>query len=245
MGEIMRLYGKIGVITAAGAGIGRASALRFAQEGATLGVVDIDAEKANAVEQEIRDAGGRAISIVGDLTDDDFARAIVPRTVEEFGGIDFLWNHAGGIGPKDIENVDLNELDHVINLTLRAGILATEAAMPVLKARRGNVLFTSSTSGLHGSGISFAYSMTKFGIVGMVRALAKRYAAEGVRFNAICPGPVETAMTIANRASSGWAGSFTRYGKPEEIAAGALFLVSDEASFVTGIALPVDGGYTA
>jgi NAD(P)-dependent dehydrogenase (short-subunit alcohol dehydrogenase family) len=241
----MRLTSKIGIITAAGAGIGRAGALRFAREGAALGVVDIDSDRAHAVVQEIRDAGGQAIGLAGDLTDDSFARAIVPRTIEAFGGLDFLWNHAGGIGPKDIENVDLSELDHVINLSLRAGILATEAAMPVLKARRGNVLFTSSTSGLHGSGISFAYSMTKFGIIGMVRALAKRYAAEGVRFNAICPGPVETAMTIANRASSGWAGSFTRYGQPEEIAAGALFLVSDEASFVTGIALPVDGGYTA
>jgi NAD(P)-dependent dehydrogenase (short-subunit alcohol dehydrogenase family) len=241
----MRLNGKIGLITAAGAGIGRAGALRFAQEGAALGVVDIDAEKANAVVQEIWNAGGRAISIAGDLTDDAFARAIVPLTLEAFGGLDFLWNHAGGIGPKDIENVDLTAWDQVINLNLRAGILATEAAMPVLKRRRGNVLFTSSTSGLQGSGVSFAYSMTKFGIVGMVRALAKRYAAEGVRFNAICPGPVETAMTIANRASGGWAGAVTRYGQPGEIAAAALFLVSDEASFVTGIAMPVDGGLTA
>jgi NAD(P)-dependent dehydrogenase (short-subunit alcohol dehydrogenase family) len=241
----MRLNGKIGLITAAGSGIGRAGALRFAREGAALAVVDIDAEKAEATVRDIQEAGGRAISIAGDLTDEGFARQIVPRTLEAFGGLDFLWNHAGGIGPKDIEQVDLAELDQVINLSLRAGILATEAAMPTLKARRGNVLFTSSTSGLQASGISFAYSMTKFGILGMVRALAKRYAAEGVRFNAICPGPVETAMTIANRAASGWAGSFTRYGQPEEIAAGALFLVSDEASFVTGIALPVDGGYTA
>jgi NAD(P)-dependent dehydrogenase (short-subunit alcohol dehydrogenase family) len=241
----MRLNGKIGLITAAGSGIGRAGALRFAREGAALAVVDIDAETAEATARDIQEAGGRAISIAGDLTDEGFARQIVPRTLEAFGGLDFLWNHAGCIGPKDIEQVDLAELDQVINLSLRAGILATEAAMPTLKARRGNVLFTSSTSGLQGSGISFAYSMTKFGILGMVRALAKRYAAEGVRFNAICPGPVETAMTIANRTASGWAGSFTRYGQPEEIAAGALFLVSDEASFVTGIALPVDGGYTA
>jgi NAD(P)-dependent dehydrogenase (short-subunit alcohol dehydrogenase family) len=241
----MRLRDKIGVITAAGAGIGRASALRFSREGAALGLVDLDQARLDDVVREITDAGGRAVGIAGDLTDDDFARAIVQRTQDSFGGLDFLWNHAGGIGPKDIEHVDLSAFDHVIRLSLRAGILATEAAMPALKARRGNVLFTSSTSGLHGSAISFAYSMTKFGIVGMVRSLAKRYAAEGVRFNAICPGPVETAMTLANMSVGDRAPGFSRFGQPGEIAAAALFLVSDDASFVTGAALPVDGGYTA
>jgi NAD(P)-dependent dehydrogenase (short-subunit alcohol dehydrogenase family) len=241
----MRLRDKIGIITAAGAGIGRASALRFSREGAALGLVDIDQARLDDVVREIVAAGGRATAIAGDLTDDDFVRAIVPRTLEAFGGLDFLWNHAGGIGPKEIEHVDLAAFDHSIRLNLRAGVLATEAAMPALKMRRGNVLFTSSTSGLHGSAVSFAYSMTKFGIIGMVRSLAKRHAADGIRFNAICPGPVETAMTLANMTAADRAPAFARYGQPEEIAAAALFLVSDDASFVTGAALPVDGGYTA
>jgi NAD(P)-dependent dehydrogenase (short-subunit alcohol dehydrogenase family) len=241
----MRLQNKIGIITAAGAGIGRASALRFAKEGATLGLVDMDQAKLDEVVREIGEAGGRAIGIVGDLAEEDFARSIVPRTLAAFGGLDFLWNHAGGLGPKDIEHVDMAAFDHAVRLNLRAGVLATEAAMPALRTRRGNVLFTASTSGLQGSAVSFAYSATKFGIVGMVRSLAKRYVAEGIRFNAICPGPVETAMTLAHMAESRQPESRIQFGRPDEIAAAALFLVSDEASFVTGAALPVDGGYTA
>jgi NAD(P)-dependent dehydrogenase (short-subunit alcohol dehydrogenase family) len=140
---------------------------------------------------------------------------------------------------------DLAELDDTIGLNLRAGILATAAALPALRARGGNVLFTSSTSGLQGSRLSFAYSMTKFGVVGLVRALAKRYAAEGIRVNAICPGPVETAMNANQATQAIFSQASARIGRPEEIASAALFLVSDEASFVTGTALVVDGGYTA
>ncbi len=241
----MRLRSKIGIVTAAGSGIGRAGAVRFAAEGARIAVVDIDGRRVEAVVGGITEAGGSAIGLVGDLGDAGFARSIVARTVDAFGGLDFLWNHAGSVGPRDIEDLDLEELDGTIGLNLRAGILTTAAALPALRARGGNVLFTSSTSGVQGSRVSFAYSMTKFGIVGMVRALARRYAADGVRVNAICPGPVETPMNAGDAERAIFSRASTRMGRPEEIAAAALFLVSDEASFVTGTALVVDGGYTA
>ena len=241
----MRLASKIGIVTAAGSGIGRAGAVRFAAEGASVAVVDVDGARVEAVVGQLAEAGGAAIGLIGDLREEDFARSIVPRTLAAFGGLDFLWNHAGSVGPLDIEDLDLAELDDTIGLNLRAGILATAAALPALRARGGNVLFTSSTSGLQGSRLSFAYSMTKFGVVGLVRALAKRYAAEGIRVNAICPGPVETAMNANQTTQAIFSQASARIGRPEEIASAALFLVSDEASFVTGTALVVDGGYTA
>jgi len=241
----MRLASKIGIVTAAGSGIGRAGAVRFAAEGASVAVVDVDGARVEAVVGQLAEAGGAAIGLIGDLREEDFARSIVPRTLAAFGGLDFLWNHAGSVGPLDIEDLDLAELDDTIGLNLRAGILATAAALPALRARGGNVLFTSSTSGLQGSRLSFAYSMTKFGVVGLVRALAKRYAAEGIRVNAICPGPVETAMNANQATQAIFSQASARIGRPEEIASAALFLVSDEASFVTGTALVVDGGYTA
>jgi NAD(P)-dependent dehydrogenase (short-subunit alcohol dehydrogenase family) len=241
----MRLRSKVGIVTAAGSGIGRAGATRFAAEGASVAVVDIDGDRVEAVVRSIAATGGRAVGIIGDLGDAAFARSIVPRTIEAFGALDFLWNHAGSVGPRDIEDLDLEELDGVIGLNLRAGILATAAALPALRERSGNVLFTSSTSGLQGSRVSFAYSMTKFGMVGLVRALARRYAPDGVRVNAICPGPVETAMNANATTRAIFSQASARMGRPEEIAAAALFLVSDEASYVTGAALVVDGGYTA
>ncbi|QGZ93660.1 SDR family NAD(P)-dependent oxidoreductase [Terricaulis silvestris] len=242
----MRLASKIGIVTGAGAGIGRAGALRFAAEGAAIAIVDIDKVKVDAVQLEVTEAGGKAIGLAGDLCDEAFARSIVPQTQAALGGLDFLWNHAGTVGPKDIEDVDYEALERAIQLNLRAGILATEAAIPLLRPRRGNVLFTSSVSGLIASQLSFTYSMTKFGVVGLMRALAKRYAADGVRFNAICPGPVATDMQAASMATMKPVNiPAGRLGRPEEVAAAALFLVSDEASFVTGVALPVDGGYIA
>jgi NAD(P)-dependent dehydrogenase (short-subunit alcohol dehydrogenase family) len=241
----MRLRSKIGLITGAGSGIGRASALRFAEEGASVSVVDIDPAKVDIVVGAITRAGGKALGLAGDLCDAGFARTIAAQTEAHFGGLDFIWNHAGSVGPTDIETLDLEALDETIRLNLHAGILTTKSALPSLRARGGNVLFTSSISGLQGSRVSFAYSMTKFGIIGMVRALARRYAAEGIRFNAICPGPVDTPMNANASIKSVFAQASARVGRPEEIAAAALFLVSDEASFVTGTALVVDGGYTA
>ena len=259
----MRLEGKIGLVTAAASGMGRAGAIRFAREGAAIGVVDIDADGVAGVVAEIEAAGGRAKGIVADLTRDDDSRHIVRETANHFNGLDFVWNHVGHPGPAVVEDLDMKDWDNAVDLNLRTVFVTTETALPELRARGGgSLLFTASSSGLQGSMFSPVYSTVKFGVVGMVKALAKRYAKEGIRVNAICPGPIDTPMLRIFVArpdqqstqgmdkeelvrSRGGMAPMGRPGRPEEIANAALFLISDEASFVTGAALPVDGGITA
>ncbi len=227
----MRLDGKIGIVTAAASGMGRAGALRFAREGAQVAVVDVDAAGVARVVSEIAESGGTAHGIVADLTRDEESRRIVWDTV---------------------------------SLNLRTILVTTEAAIPEMRRRGGgSLLFTASTSGLQGSSYSPVYSMCKFGVVGFVKSLAVRLAPEKIRVNAVCPGPIDTPMLrvfvarpdqkstagmdpedLVRRRAAG-AVPLGRTGRPEEIANAALFLLSDEASFVTGAALPVDGGVTA
>ncbi len=260
----MRLQNKIGIVTAAGSGMGRAGALRFAREGAAVGVADIDQGGVEAVVAEITAAGGRALALVGDLRQDAFARDIVRRTANAFGGLDFVWNHVGHPGPASIEGIDMADYELAMDLNLRTVLVTTETAIPEIRARGGGaLLFTASTSGLQGSGFSPVYSMAKFGVVGFVRALAKRLAPDNIRVNAVCPGPIDTPMLrvfVARPDQQQMPGDedkealivrraqqvpMRRTGKPEEIANAALFLLSDEASFVSGAALPVDGAATA
>lgn len=259
----MRLDQKIGLVTAAASGMGRAGAIRFAREGAKIAVVDRDEEAANAVVDEIRSASGQAIAICGDLSEENFSRAIVEKTASHFGGLDFVWNHVGFPGPAAFEEADLADFDRTYVLNLRTVVATTAAPLPHLRKKgRGSVLFTASSSGLVGSPYSPAYSMSKFGVVGLARSLAKRHGHEAMRFNVVCPGTTGTPMLRAfvsrpdQAATAGedpeelvkWRGGLNpigRPGRPEEIANVALFLLSDEASFVNGVALPVDGGLNA
>ena len=260
----MRLAGKIGIVTAAASGMGRAGAARFAQEGAKIAVVDVDAVGVERVVKEITAAGGVAHGIVADLTKDEDSRRIVWDTVSRFKGLDFVWNHVGHPGPAAVEGVDLGVFDLAVDLNLRTVLITTEAAIPELRARGGgSLLYTASTAGLQGSAYSPVYSMCKFGVVGFVKSLSVRLARENIRVNAVCPGPIDTPMLRVfvarpdQKATTGMdpeelvrkraAGSVPlgRTGRPEEVASAALFLLSDEASFVTGAALPVDGGVTA
>jgi NAD(P)-dependent dehydrogenase (short-subunit alcohol dehydrogenase family) len=259
----MRMQNKIGIVTAAGSGMGRAGALRFAREGAAVAVVDVDAAAAEAVARQITEAGGRALALAGDLTQDEFARDIVRQAARHFGGLDFVWNHVGTPGPAAIEGIDWNDFDHAMTLNVRSVLVTTEAALPELRARGGgSVLFTASTSGLQGSPYSPVYNIAKFGVVGLVKGLAKRYGHENIRINAVCPGTTDTPMLrvfVARPDSQlppgetpetlvqkrGGLNPMRRLARPEEIANAALFLLSDEASFVNGVALPVDGGATA
>ena len=237
-----RMSGKVGLVTAAASGMGRAGVIRFAREGAAVGVVDIDEARTEAVVREITEAGGKAIAIAGDLRQDAFAREIVRRTVKAFGGLDFVWNHVGHPGPSAIEGIEWKDFDLAMDLNLRTVLVTTEAALPELRARGGgSILFTASTSGLTGSQFSPVYNIAKFGVVGLVHGLAKRYAREKIRVNAVCPGPTDTPMlrVFVARPDS------QLPAQPEEIANAALFLLSDEASYITGVALPVDGGATA
>src|ERR1051325_102834 len=161
----MRMDGKIGIVTAAASGMGRAGALRFAREGAQVAVVDIDAVGVQRVVSEITGAGGTAHGIVADLTKDDDSRRIVWDAVSRFKGLDFVWNHVGHPGPAAVEGIDLNAFDLAIDLNLRTVLITTEAAIPELRARGGgSLLFTASTSGLVGSGFRPVYSSCKVGV---------------------------------------------------------------------------------
>src|SRR5512133_1907039 len=191
----MRLDGKIGIVTAAASGMGRAGAIRFAREGAAVGVVDIDQAGVDAVVGEITASGGRALGIVGDLRQDDLAQSIVRRTANAFGGLDFVWNHVGHPGPAAIEGLDWKDFELAMDLNLRTVLVTTEATIPELRARgAGALLYTASTSGLTGSQFSPVYNIAKCGVVGLVHGLAKRYAREKIRVNAVCPGPTDTPM---------------------------------------------------
>src|SRR5207237_8232915 len=135
--------------------------------------------------------GARAPGIAGELRAEAFARDMVRRTANGFGGLDFVWNHVGHPGPASIEGIEMADFELAIDLNLRTILVTTEAAIPELRARGGGaLLYTASTSGLQGSGFSPVYSMAKFGVVGFVRALAKRLAPDHIRVNAVCPGPI-------------------------------------------------------
>jgi len=198
------------------------------------------------------------------LRDDGFARDIVRQTANRFGGLDFAWNHVGYPGPAALEGIDMADYELALDLNLRTVLVTTEAAIPEMRARGGGaLLYTASTSGLVGSAFSPVYSMAKFGVVGFVRSLAKRLAPDKIRVNAICPGPIDTPMLrvfVARPDQQQAPGEedkealivrrsqqvpMRRTGKPEEIANAALFLLSDEASYVSGAALPGDGAATA
>lgn len=259
----MQLENKIGIVTAGASGMGRAGAVRFAREGAAVAVVDINSDNARSTVDEIERAGGRAFALCGDLCDEAFARRIVHDTVKRFGGLDFLWNHAGHPGPSLFEGLDLRDFDAAINLNIRSAVATTSEAIPFLRQRGGgSVLFTASGAGLQGSPFSPVYSVVKFGVVGLAKSLAKRYGRERMRFNVLCPGTTDTPMLrvfvarpddasaqgqdpenlIAKRGGNNPLG---RIARPEEVANCALFLLSDEASYVNGVAMPIDGGSTA
>jgi NAD(P)-dependent dehydrogenase (short-subunit alcohol dehydrogenase family) len=259
----MRMQDKLGMVTAAASGMGRAGAIRFAKEGAAVAVVDIDEAGVQAVVDEIEAAGGKAVGIPADLTKDAESVRVVKEAANALGGLDFAWNHVGHPGPAAIEGIDMADYDLAMTLNLRTILISSEAQLPELRARGGgSLLYTASTSGLVGSQFSPVYSAAKHGVIGFAKAMAKRYAGDGIRVNVLCPGPVDTPMLrvfVARPDQQSTQGSdpeelirtrggqtpLGRPGQPHELANAALFLLSDEASFVTGAALAVDGGYTA
>lgn len=255
----MRLKNKLALITAAASGIGRAAAVLFAREGAAVAVADIDKGRIADTVDEIAKAGGRAHGIPCDLTRDGDSKRIVGEAVAALGGLDILWNNVGHPGPGRVEGIDIDDYDMALTLNLRSALITTAEAIPALRARGGgSILFTSSIAGLYGSPFSPVYSAAKFGVTGLTKSLSIRLAPDGIRVNCVCPAPIDTPMLDIfmgrpdveankheNLARMKQAIPLGRVGTPLEVAQAGLFLASDDASYITGVALPVDGGYTA
>jgi NAD(P)-dependent dehydrogenase (short-subunit alcohol dehydrogenase family) len=255
----MRLDGKIALITGAASGIGRAGAVLFGGEGAAVAVADIDKGRIADTVAEITKAGGRAHGIPCDLTKEADCTRIVRDAVSAFGALDIVWNNVGHPGPGRVEGINMDDYDLAMSLNVRSVLVTTTAAIPALRARGGgSILFTSSIAGIYGSPFSPVYSAAKFGVTGLTKSLSLRLAADNIRVNCVCPAPIDTPMLDLfmgrpdveankheNLARMKQAIPLGRVGTPMEVAKAGLFLVSDDASYITGVSLPVDGGYTA
>ncbi len=250
-----RLAGKSAVVTGAASGIGRATALLFAQHGASVVVVDRAAE-VQATADSINQAGGRAIALVKDVSKEADAESYIQTAVSEFGGLDIVYANAGvsgGLRPYD----DLTAADwmNILSINLIGPFLAIKYAARVMVPQgHGAIICTASVAGLRSGAGGPPYSASKAGVISLVQTSANQFAGTGIRINAICPGLIETGMTqpIFDRARAhgseakiGQLNPLRRYGIASEIAQAALFLASDDASYVNGQALAVDGGLSS
>ncbi|MFJ9706292.1 SDR family NAD(P)-dependent oxidoreductase [Streptomyces sp. NPDC101234] len=242
------------IVTGAGSGIGRATALRFASLGDKVLVADINATGAEAVVKEIEANGGTARAVIGDLSDQHIVDEVVTTAVESFGDLAVLVNNAGIMDTMTATaDVSDAEWERVIRINLTAPFLLTRAALPHLLARgNGAIVNTASAAALRGSAAGTAYTVSKHGIVGLTKSTAVMYRDRGIRVNAIAPGGTQTAITDSITYDGDGAATIGRYranvgrmGAAEEAAAAIVFLASDAASNINGVVLPVDNGWSA
>jgi meso-butanediol dehydrogenase / (S,S)-butanediol dehydrogenase / diacetyl reductase len=255
----MRFDGKIGLITGAGSGIGRATALGFAQRGGKGVVTDGNGDGAGAVAAEITASGGSAMAIVADMSKPADIEAMIARTMEQFGRLDVLHNNAFGVPPTLRQNriarsaeIDQTVWDYTIQIGLTAVMQATRAALPIMQKQGGGAIVnTASISGLFADYGIAAYNVMKAGVINFTRVVAVEYAAHNIRCNCICPGAIDTPLLQRSFSIPGFhdatraAIPMGRLGRPEEMANVVLFLASDLASYVNGAAFVADGGLTA
>lgn len=248
-----RLHEKVVLITGGGAGIGRAAALLFAREGAKVAIAEWNAEAGERTLRDIVDAGHDAIFVETDVSHPDAVEAAVSRTVDEFGGLDVIYNNAGGATSRDgrVTDIPLEEFWRTISVDLFGAFLGCRFAIPHLIARGGGAIInTTSIRAMKATQGADAYTAAKGGVLTLTKALAQELGEHNIRVNALAPGVVATERVvglfgdrigsnpIAATAPLGFAG-------PEEVAMAALYLASDEAKWVTGAILPVDGGAAA
>lgn len=247
----MRMQGKVAIVTGAGSGIGSATALRLAREGASVACVDLVGERAREAAKTIEAAGGQALAVEADVTDEGACTRMVEAALARFQRLTTLVNSAGVRGARPDAAPPPSEWKRVLDTNLTGTYLASRAALQALRASgAGSITNLASIYGLVGGSISPAYAASKGGVVLLTRQMALQWAPT-VRVNCVCPGVTETPMTAALLADPAWREAMVakhplgRFGRPEDVAAAILFLSSDEAAYITGVALPVDGGYTA
>lgn len=248
------LDGKVALVTGGASGIGRESSLAFARAGAKVVVSDIDVDGGEETVGMIKDAGGDAMFIKANVAEFDEVKALVDKTVEAYGRLDCAHNNAGieGVGGSCTECTEDN-WDRTIAINLTGVFNCCKAEIPhLLDQGGGSIVNTASVAGLVGFPDLPAYVASKFGVNGLTKAMALDYATENIRVNSVCPGVIHTPMIDRvtggdPEALKGYAAAapVNRLGKPEEIAAAVVWLCTDEASFVTGINMPVDGGLVA
>ncbi|MGX0875890.1 NAD(P)-dependent dehydrogenase (short-subunit alcohol dehydrogenase family) [Roseovarius sp. MBR-154] len=247
------LKDRIALVTAAGSGIGRAGACAMARDGATVIVTDLDGALAKETLAQIEAAGGQGAAFALDVTDDAACRAAVDRVLANHGRLDILHSHAGIQIPGRLEDISADQMDAAWALNVRAHFVLAQAVIAPMRAQGGgSVIVTASNSGCQYDRGMISYATTKHAAVAMVKQMAADYAPENIRVNALCPGFVDTPFNAGFETQMGGraalesyvAGSIPmgRWASVEEIAEGIVYLASDRSSFVTGLALVIDGG---
>jgi NAD(P)-dependent dehydrogenase (short-subunit alcohol dehydrogenase family) len=248
-----QLQGKTALIAGGAGGIGRATALLFAREGAAVGIVDLNRKAGEEVAREILAAGGRAIFQPADVSVAADCRRVVERTLQEFGDIHILFNNAGIIRRSSVIEITEDDWDAVMTVNVKSVFLMSREVIPIMaKASGGSIINTASGWGLAGGPRAAAYCASKGAVVLLTKAMAIDHGKQNIRVNCICPGDTDTGMLRSEAQQLGEAEDrffaesakrpLGRIGTPEEIAQAALYLASDAASFVSGTALVVDGG---
>ncbi|KMM38247.1 SDR family NAD(P)-dependent oxidoreductase [Guptibacillus hwajinpoensis] len=246
----MRLQDKVAIVTGGGGGIGRATALRFASEGAKVVVSDIHSESGEESVDQITKMGGEAIFVRTDTSIEGDMKALVEECEKRYGGLDIFFNNAG-VSNEEVKLVDISvdEWDRVVSINLKGVFMGMKYAIPAMEKRSGGAIVnTSSLLGFKGKKYMAPYNASKGGVITLTKNAALEYGGKNIRVNAVCPGVIDTnIVTPWKEDDRKWpiiskANALRRVGQPEEIANAVLFLVSDEASYVTGTSLLVDGG---